>query len=408
MKRLWFIPIVILLIFVVSLPIVYTKFETQSVSPADNFLFGVTFGSNSTKDAKVLIDKVKGYTNLFVIDSWPISQNESALTEVCDYAAQANLKFMVYFSFIFNNSPNYTQFWDNNSLSSGLTPWHIPWLNASKEKYGDKFLGIYLYDEPGGNQVDGGYWGGNNQTFTGRIITTFANTTSYDDAANKFNSSLSRSPSMQAAKNLTLPIFTSDYALQWFDYLAGYNVVLTQLGQNRGNNSKIQQIALCRGAANVQNKQWGAIVTWTYDSPPYYENGTLMLQDMNMAYQAGANYLVVFNYPQINPFGALTEEHFKAMKDFWSQIHSSPRNLGSNVKGQVALVLPKNYGWGMRTPEDKIWGLWSADNSSAVVWDKMTVLIDKYGTRLDIVYDDASFSFQQNYSEIYYWNSTTN
>ena len=92
-------------------------------------------------------------------------------------------------------------------------------------------------------------------------------------------------------------MFTSDYALYWFDYLAGYDAIFAELGGNRGTDSKIQQIALCRGAAKVQNKQWGAIITWAYNNPPYMENGTEMLQDMRTAYRAGANYLIIFNYP---------------------------------------------------------------------------------------------------------------
>jgi hypothetical protein len=66
----------------------------------------------------------------------------------------------------------------------------------------------------------------------------------------------------------------------------------------------------------MQNKQWGAIITWTYNSPPYLESGKEMLRDMMMAYRAGAKYIIVFNYPKINPYGILTEEHFNAVKTF--------------------------------------------------------------------------------------------
>ena len=402
MKLMWLVLIAALLVSIITLPFVYTQYEISNAFSSDNFLFGVSFGINSVQDAKLLIDKVKGYTNMFAIDSWDISMNETELTQVCDYAAQANLKFMVYFEFIFNSNANNSRYWDNASLTSGFNAWHIPWLSNAKVKYGDKFLGIYLSDEPGGNQIDTGYWGGTNHTYSGRAVTTFTNVTDYNDAANRYNSSLSHS-SMQVAKNLSLPVFTSDYALQWFDYLAGYDAVFTELGDTRGTDSKLQQIALCRGAANVQNKQWGAIITWTYNNPPYYENGVDMLGDMTNAYYAGANYLIVFNYPQ----GALTEEHFSAMQEFWNQIHSHPRNSVGTTEGQVAFVLPKNYGWGMRTPDDNIWGLWPADNESAIIWDKMTTLLNSYGLRLDIVYDDPQYNIQQKYSQIYYWNGTT-
>ena len=71
--------------------------------------FGVTFGGNTTAEAKVLIDKVKGFTNLFVVDNWDIAMNETALTEICQYAYDANLYFIVYFSFIFSNVSPLTQ-----------------------------------------------------------------------------------------------------------------------------------------------------------------------------------------------------------------------------------------------------------------------------------------------------------
>jgi len=79
-----------------------------------------------------------------------------------------------------------------------------------------------------------------------------------------------------------------------------------------------------QGAANVQNKKWGAIITWTYNQPPFYESAETLLQDMNMAYQAGANYVVVFNYSPEAPFVGLDETHFKAMQEFWNQIHNFP------------------------------------------------------------------------------------
>ena len=61
--------------------------------------------------------------------------------------------------------------------------------------------------------------------------------------------------------------YTSDYALYWFDYKAGYDTVFTEFGWN---NSRQMDIALCRGAATVKGKDWGAIITWTYDQPPYF------------------------------------------------------------------------------------------------------------------------------------------
>jgi hypothetical protein len=116
----------------------------------------------------------------------------------------------------------------------------------------------------------------------------------------------------------------------------------------------------------------------------------------------------VFNYPQVNLYGALTDEHFQALETFWTQIHTSPRK--TELKdNHVALVLPKDYGWGMRQPTDNIWGLWSTENDSLapVIGAKIATLIKQYGTNLDIIFDDPSFNYTQKYSTIYYWNGTT-
>jgi len=127
---------------------------------------------------------------------------------------------------------------------------------------------------------------------------------------------------------------------------------------------------------------------------------------MITAYRAGARYIIVFNYPRINLYGILEEEHFAAMKQFWDSIHSFPENRFGKVKGQVALALPKDYGWGMRRPDDLIWGLWPADDLSPVIWEKMNKLIETHGLKLDIIYDDPKYKFEEKYSKIYFWNST--
>ena len=96
-------------------------------------------------------------------------------------------------------------------------------------------------------------------------------------------------------------------------------------------------------------KDWGAIITWTYNEPPYLENRTEMLQDLITAYRAGAKYVTVFNYPSDTAFGVLTDEHFEAMETFWHMTGSLEK-----AEAEVAFVLPKDYGWGMRNPDDRI------------------------------------------------------
>jgi hypothetical protein len=410
MNRIWLLVLAALLVSACILPDAYLSFQTKTDLQSPNFYFGVSFGGKTTSEAKLLIDRVKSYTNLFVINSWDISgaENSSALDEICDYAVNAGMRIIVYFSYVpWNYSVQIMQRFNISSWADyGLTLWQIPWLNSTRERWGNKFLGVYLYDEPGGKQIDRGYW----IEYMGKYPTPLGNMTTYSQVAAWYTRSLSLMPSLQFITNTTIPgainsrpVFTADYALYWFDYLAGYDGVFAELGWD---HNRVEHVALCRGAANVQNKQWGAIITWAYYDPPYLASGKEMLQDMIAAYRAGAKYLIVFNYPQINPYGALTEEHFTAMETFWNQIHSFPGNVMGKLEGEVALVLPKDYGWGMRHPDDKIWGLWPADDLITLVGTRIATLINEYGLKLDIIYDDPQFNYTEKYSKIYYWNSS--
>jgi hypothetical protein len=38
----------------------------------------------------------------------------------------------------------------------------------------------------------------------------------------------------------------------------------------------------------------------------------------------------------------------------------------------------------------------------------MKKLINIYGLKLDIIFDDPQFNYKEKYSEIYFWNSTIN
>ena len=209
MKKMWRIILVTFLVVAIVTSI-FASEEAAKAASSDKVYVGVTFGGTTVDEAKQLIDKVYTYTNLFIVDSWTISGNfndTTPLTEICDYAIQHNLAIIVYFSFIYYN---YTRTVGNLYNSSvwdlyGVSPWHVDWLNQAKVKYGDMFLGAYLYDEPGGKQIDTGYWGGSTTTFTGGRITSFDNTTSYADAANRFTRGILTSGSMQHLINRQHP-----------------------------------------------------------------------------------------------------------------------------------------------------------------------------------------------------------
>jgi hypothetical protein len=363
----------IILIAVLSVSIIATIEWLGSVHSTPEFFVGVEFAySDNVGDLKDLVDKVKDYTNLFVIGSLEISFNQTALNEACDYVVDSGLHLIVFFTD--STMYNYTIF---------------NWMVEAKQKYGDNFLGVYRYDEPGGNQLD---------QSSSMLV---KNATSYADAVAKYTKGLGII--VEYYLNYAPKMFTADYGLYWFDYKAGYSAVFAEFGWN---HSRPLHIALCRGAAKAYNKDWGAIVTWEYTDEPYIESGEELYDDMILAYKTGAKYVVVFDYPKIGQYGILDKDHFDALKDFWNYVHSNPQEHGV-IQGEVAYVLPQDYGFGFRNAEDKIWGLWN-DGLSPNVWADANTLINQYGSRLDIVYSDSEFmdAVRSRYDRLFFWNET--
>jgi hypothetical protein len=142
-------------------------------------------------------------------------------------------------------------------------------------------------------------------------------------------------------------------------------------------------------------------------SPLTLQTGDQIYDDLRQAYESGAQYGVVFNYApnSSSTDGLLQSEQFAAIQQFWTDIVKNPK-VTNNVRGQYALVLPSDYGWGMRNPNDTIWGLWSADNDSQQVWNALQSSLARYGSKLDIVYDDPAYPTAGRYQHVYYWNET--
>jgi len=374
---------------------------TYSVEP----YFGVSFCGNTTAEAKLLIDRTKDYTNLFVLQSGPISKNETAINIICDYAVDSGLDFIVFFGWF-----------DTNHT------WQIPWLDYAKNRWGDSFLGLYLFDEPGGVQTDYDWtqifhmvkefdpesYQAMEQYIEEEVTQTV--TRDYDEAEKRYLDYIVNHLQISELTDRSITAFTSDYALYWFDYLAGYDTVFVELGWN---HSTPKHIGLCRGAATAQQKDWGTIIVWKdrdqeNDKKGVYKTGPEMLQDMLVSYETGAKYVIIFNYPTNpsgNPYGILTDEHFDAMQQFWNHMQQHPEEYGK-TEAQAALVLPKNYAWGMRHLNDRIWGYWGPDDLSQQIWELSQDMLDQYGLGLDIVYDDPDFPIADMYQKIYYWNYT--
>jgi hypothetical protein len=411
---------------------------------------GVAYCGNSVEEGKALIDKVKTYTNLFVLQSSLLQRDYNSVNELGDYAVSSGLYFLPYFGFYVNST-------------------FSAWLEGAKQKWGSRFLGVYYSDEAGGRMLDdnvefqnaltGGTvkktrygdvvlqqadgvvihyeFDGNinlyepienpaanetegaystfypDGTVTGQHLSnsdfkTYADLMSVrpfktpDEVAEQF---LARDPENMAYLRKSTTVFTSDYALFWWDYLTGYDVLLAQVGWNLTLN---QQISLVRGTATQQNKDWGVDITWKYTNPPYLDNGTEILSQMRTAYECGAKYFVLFNYYEDNgnPYGTMKDEHFRALETFWNDIVKNPEVEQGSVKADSVLVLPHNYAWGMRWREDKIWGVIKADNQTSHLWDLKQSAFENHGLKLDIIYEDAMFPLKIEYQQVYRWNQT--
>jgi hypothetical protein len=346
------------------------------------FFVGVEYAyADNTGQLKALVDKVSGYTNLFVIGSPAISFNRTALDESCDYISGQGLSFIVLFTALTNYS------WSD---SYKITNWMVD----AQQEYGDKFLGIYKIDEPGGNQLDNG---------PSMIIN---DTVTYAQTSQNYVANLSLMTNYYY--NYTPKVFTADFALNWFDYKANYTTIFAEFV---GNESEQRIIALNRGAATAFQKDWGVIINWKYNQGPHYlENGSELYDDLALAYSAGAKYGVVFSYPNASEssYGILEEEHLATLKRFWDTLHSNPDSFGSNP-AQAAYVLPKDYGFGFRRPDDHIWGLFPNDSLSAKIYNDIQTLTSRYGAHLDILYDEPDVTtpmLLSRYSQVFFWNQT--
>jgi hypothetical protein len=409
-KHVFIIVVAIILVIASVTTAFLIPFNLADGNKQSQLYLGVSFNGNTTQEAKLLIDRVKPYTNLFVLQSFPISRNETAIYEVCDYAVSQGLNLIVNLLCSSNQSDWY---------------WQFKVFENAKQRWGDQFLGAYYNDEPAGLQLDydwTSFWNQYGEYFAKNASSSLLKEMYEKVQAYEVNGTKPQNYDLEAQiflqyfkrdfgfNNLTavgIKTFVSDYVLPWFDFQGGYDVVLAQLG---ANSSYIRDIDFTRGAAQMQNKDWGAIITWKYDVPPYLDTGEEIHQQMLAACQAGAKYIIIFDYPQMsdNPYGVMQEEHFQALERFANDVMATAkmRTLPDESKADAVLVLPRNYGWGMRRPNDIIWGYWQPDDKSPIIWNNFCKLILRYGIRLDIAYDDPAFPVTGKYSHIYYWNQT--
>ncbi len=270
------------------------------------------------------------------------------------------------------------------------------WVVDAKEKYGDKFVAVYRWDEAGGDQLDNSKY------------QEVKSASSYTQAAERYVDVLN--PEIEYYQNAGIDVLTADYGLYWFDYQAGYDAVLAEFGWN---NSREQQIALVRGGARTFDRDWGAMITWTYSNftgSPYIESGTELFDDLLLAYNNGAKYAIVFDYPKVDSaqYGILTQDHLTALHKFWNYSSSYGRVDTEYKNVKTAYVLPADYGFGFRNPSDTVWGLWSGDSQTRGIYSDVDSLIRQKGAGFDIVcnYPTLLADAKGRYEELIFWNGT--
>lgn len=75
------------------------------------------------------------------------------------------------------------------------------------------------------------------------------------------------------------------------------------------------------------------------------------------------------------------------------------------MDSRVAYVLPEDYGYGFRGPDDKTWGLWEDDPLSDQIWKGANTLSEDYALQLDIIYEDGVIhNSTSRYSKFVFWN----
>ncbi len=366
-------------VIVVCLLFLFLLFHSLNIDIENEFTkfyFGVDVAYADLVKIRALVDQIADNTNFLVIGSIGVSHNPSDLNQTIAYLVNRNLDYAVF-------------------TASARS---LPSINETVSQYSDGFIGIYYDDELAGHQLDQG----SNQFLYSADNYSHASTQFLEYIRYRLNASHYQNTELPYLVPSDFRLITSDYALYWFVYKAGYNVVLAQFGWNY---SRQLNVALCRGAATVMDRDWGVIITWTHTVPPYLGSGEELFDDLVLAYENGAKYILVFDSNEDYTQSTLREEHLDAFERFWQYTKDNPRPADL-IAGRVAFVLPKDYAYGFRGPNDKIWGLWEADALSFEISENMGKLLEQYDVKLDIIYDDG-LELNDTYDQYFFWNGTS-
>ena len=387
-----------LLAFVLLVSAVGFHFFPQKTVDKPDIFIGVDVGYGDANAVYNVSNAVAGYANLIIIGSTDVTANTTELTKVCDHLYQKGFYFIVYVGL------------GNGTVIPPTGP-NSTFFQMANSRWGTKFLGAYIFDEAGGKQLD------LPRRNPDRPAPTASN---FSDVAMHYIIDVQTYLSLYKNVYYSAPqmkVSTSDYALYWYDYLSSYNVVFSEY--LLGSQTNQVAISLNRGAADVQGKDWGVAITFgpllSSNSThfPSYGNVTQFYDGMVSAWQNGAKYVVVLDAPgdpyhtPTTPYGILTTDHLNAMKSFWNYIqnHQQPKPHSA----ETAYVLPMDYGYGFRGPNDTIWGLWPSDALSPKIWNDVNSLLATYGLNLDVVYETKTDGIPINlpYKTLIFWNGTT-
>ena len=102
---------------------------------------GVDIAYGAVADAKAAIDRVSSFTNFIIIGSTQVTWFQDRVNETFQYAYDKGLS-------IVNVRPSLPQY-----TTEGLN--ETEWFPMAQNRWGDRLLGFYVLDEPGGRQLDG-------------------------------------------------------------------------------------------------------------------------------------------------------------------------------------------------------------------------------------------------------------
>ncbi|MDR0797798.1 MAG: hypothetical protein LBE70_03670, partial [Nitrososphaerota archaeon] len=140
-----------------------------------------------------------------------------------------------------------------------------------------------------------------------------------------------------------------------------------------------------------------------YNTPPYLDTGEEIYNQLKTSYECGAKYFILFNFYEegySNPYGTLREEHFNALKRFWHDVVQNTNVTHNGITVDTVLVLPRNFGGGLRWREDIVWGVFKADETSGKIWDLTQSTLNTHNYALNIVYDDPAYPLTPEYKNI--------